>query len=217
MESLASIVFYLHAHSYLLPVVARGRRPEAKAQLSEMGFHDPLTGIGNRRLFLEFAENRIKNAARNRHKLGLLLIDIDKFKPINGNHGHDVGDEILKEIGQRLQGISRQGDVVARLGGDEFVALISAVASHKFVRSMANGIQKRLCEPMLVSDQTFNIKYSFGIALLPDDGKNISEILKYADQQMYQAKFAVEPAWNSEKFTFDPSGPGFFNQQSGLA
>lgn len=159
-----------------------------KGKLSHMAFHDPLTDIANRRLFIEFAKNRFMNAARTGSQAGVLLIDLDNFKPINDQYGHHVGDLVLQEVAKRLKDVMRGGDIAARIGGDEFSVLASEVEGRDGADQLAERIEACILAPMVINDITHKVSASIGVALFPDDGQELDEILKRADTNMYSVK-----------------------------
>ena len=119
---------------------------------------------------------------------GLMFIDLDKFKPINDNYGHAVGDLLLKEAAQRMQNCVRESDTVARVGGDEFVVLLASLTQDHDAHEVAEKIRHALNLPFEISGHTLNISSSIGIALYPAHGDNEKELVKHADLAMYYAK-----------------------------
>lgn len=164
----------------------------AEALVRHLADHDALTDLPNRRHFTK----KIKEAAgatnTSRNAYSILLIDLDRFKPINDVYGHTKGDAVLCEISSRLQSVVREGDTVARLGGDEFAVICTIDSkvedSNEAASSLAARIIAKISVPIDVGEDTFNVSASIGIALCPQDGSDQDELLKAADIAMYRAK-----------------------------
>jgi len=156
--------------------------------LNHQAHHDALTGLPNRVLFSERLEQAIAKSKRQNLKVGLLFIDLDHFKEINDSLGHAVGDEILKEVTNRLSSTIRKEDILARLGGDEFTIIIEGLKEAEDVTVLAQKIIDLLSEPIKIDDNILYVSSSIGISLYPDDGDNAQDLLKYADAAMYKAK-----------------------------
>ena len=180
-------------------------RKEAERAIAHLAFYDSLTRLPNRRLLLDRLQQALALSARSLRKGALLFIDLDNFKLLNDTIGHDVGDRLLCEVAQRLDGSVRMGDTVARLGGDEFVVLLEdldscpqeAAAQAKIV---GEKILAELNRPYLIGEHTHHSTPSIGVALFTDTGNSVDELLKHADIAMYQAKSAGR---NALRF-FDP-------------
>ena len=155
-----------------------------------LAFHDALTGLPNRALLLERLERQIAMTERQPRCLGVLFLDLDRFKFVNDTLGHAIGDDLLIEVARKLQGLVRLADTVARLGGDEFVVMLDNPANQDEVVHIANRIITVINEPMEFGGQVANVGTSIGIAIFPADGSSASESLKSADNAMYQAKHA---------------------------
>lgn len=158
--------------------------------LKHLAFHDGLTDLPNRALLTERLEQQIALAQRTQFGLALMFLDLDRFKVINDTFGHDVGDDLLRVVAQRLLGLVRQSDTVARLGGDEFVIKLINPASKDEVAQIANRIVAVINEPMEFHGKTVRIGTSIGIAMFPGDGRTPTELIKNADTAMYAAKGA---------------------------
>ncbi|HEY8905013.1 MAG TPA: diguanylate cyclase, partial [Rhodoferax sp.] len=165
------------------------QRIAAQNQVRELAFYDPLTRLPNRRLALERLTQQIAHAKRALHPMGLLFIDLDKFKPVNDTLGHEVGDWLLQQVAQRIQSCLRESDTAARLGGDEFVILLPEVASRKAAVAVAQKIHAALVQEFITSKGVvLQIAASIGVALFPDHGKTGKDLLHAGDQAMYLAK-----------------------------
>tara|TARA_R110002074_G_scaffold170005_2_gene331894 strand:- start:28927 stop:30906 length:1980 start_codon:yes stop_codon:yes gene_type:complete len=160
-------------------------------QLEHMALHDALTDLPNRTLFNDRLKQAILSARRKKEPLAVMLLDLNNFKEINDSMGHGAGDQILKEIAKRLQGIMRGGDTVARMGGDEFLILLP-MANPQKQNHFINRINTILEAPFILQQQSFEIRASVGVALFPDDGEEPEELLKRADVAMYAAKKSAE-------------------------
>jgi len=163
------------------------KEAEYKAQ------HDVLTGIANRAKLLEETEHAFNRGRRSNTQHAFMFLDIDNFKQVNDFYGHTVGDKLLIEIALRLNEFIRKGDIVARLGGDEFAIIVLDLDSNehiavKQISLLAEKIQQRIAEPIIIDSQSFDITFSIGIKLFPDHEKNSQDVISHADIAMYQAK-----------------------------
>lgn len=157
-------------------------------RIEYLAFHDNLTGLPNRAFFTRFLTQGMQEARRYNRSLALLFLDLDRFKTINDSLGHDAGDELLQEIGRRLQGAVRESDVVARLGGDEFVVLLPEIHSARQVSPVAEKILAAIAKPFRLVGQEFRVTVSIGITVFPGDGEDEQSLIKNADVAMYYAK-----------------------------
>jgi len=161
---------------------------ENEKHLQHMAHHDPLTGLPNRHLFEDRLRHAISQAKRKRHKMALMFIDLDRFKNINDTLGHEIGDQLLVEVGRRLTSVVRESDTVARLGGDEFLVLLEQVDSFQTVTIMAQRIRKELGRVVDLGKHQLVATGSIGISLFPTDAGSAEELIKCADVAMYHAK-----------------------------
>ncbi|MRW84585.1 EAL domain-containing protein [Pseudoduganella sp. FT26W] len=162
---------------------------QEKIRALALASHDYLTGIPNRRQFQQLASSELKRARRSRNLYALLFFDLDRFKLVNDNLGHAVGDLLLKAVAGRLQAAVRNYDLVARLGGDEFVVLLSEIPSEDFVSQLAANLVHELSKTYLdLNGHNVETSPSVGIALYPRDGQSVDELLLHADHAMYSAK-----------------------------
>ncbi|MEG9436815.1 EAL domain-containing protein [Edaphobacter sp. HDX4] len=152
--------------------------------------HDPLTGLPNRRLLADRFEQARRRADRSRHKAVLLIIDFDHFKQVNDTFGHQIGDEFLKAATQRIRARLRSTDTLARLGGDEFIAIADEVTSLESCATIAQNLMEALQDPFTIMDVQLQHTISLGLAIYPDDGSNLDDLLRLADYGLYEAKRA---------------------------
>jgi len=163
-------------------------RKQAEQRIEELATRDALTGLPNRLLFSDRLAQALINARRDQEMLGLLFVDLDNFKTINDSLGHATGDLYLQEVASRLAAAMRRGDSLARLGGDEFVAITESLRSPDDAGLVAQKLLAALGPPVRVGDHTLNASCSVGISIYPDDGEDVSTLLKNADLAMYSAK-----------------------------
>jgi len=159
-------------------------------QLHNLAHFDILTGTANRRLFEDRCNQAIKQAIRHQHPIALINLDIDFFKRINDTLGHDAGDELLKEIANRLTSCVRNEDTIARLGGDEFAVLLANVNGIEGAEVVARNILDKIMEPIPLPGGELIITSSVGVTISPNDGVHYTDLLKNADMAMYRAKNA---------------------------
>lgn len=161
---------------------------ESEARLQFLAHHDPLTRLPNRDLFHIRIEHAIEQARREKQKIAVLFIDLDRFKDINDSLGHAVGDDLLKCVAERLLGCVRKEDTVTRLGGDEFALLLGAVDDVQTAERVAKNILHALHRGMNIKGNELFISGSIGISIYPDDANDSHSLLKNSDSAMYQAK-----------------------------
>ena len=166
-------------------------RKAVEEQMRHIAYHDVLTDLPNRILLADRLQQALAQAKRMTSKLALMYIDLDKFKPVNDNFGHDVGDLLLKEVASRiLTCIKRESDTVARLGGDEFVVLLSNYEHEADLTRLAENILDALSDRFTIDGKSINISSSIGIATYPAHGSDTVSLMKNADKAMYRAKHA---------------------------
>jgi diguanylate cyclase (GGDEF)-like protein/PAS domain S-box-containing protein len=159
--------------------------------LEHIAHHDDLTGLPNRLLLTDRLSHAIAQSHRNEQMLAVIYLDLDGFKPINDNHGHELGDRVLVEIARRLTESLRTSDTVARIGGDEFVVLLAGISDIGECEFTAHRMLEMIARPIMLEDHTLNVTASIGICLYPNDAQDDPDtLLRYADQAMYLAKSA---------------------------
>jgi diguanylate cyclase (GGDEF)-like protein/PAS domain S-box-containing protein len=155
-----------------------------------MAHHDALTGLPNRRLMQDRLNQAIMQARRLQKHVGLLFIDLDRFKLVNDTLGHDTGDYVLRDVAKRLSKVIRDGDTVSRDGGDEFVVVLPELEKADYAQVVAAKILTELAKPIEVAGHELTVTASIGIAHYPNDATDVQQLLKHADSAMYQAKDA---------------------------
>ncbi|MEE9339760.1 MAG: EAL domain-containing protein [Methylococcaceae bacterium] len=163
-------------------------KEEAEQSLQYLAYHDELTGLPNRNLLVDRINQSIKISARDQQQMAVLFLDLDRFKSINDSLGHNVGDELLKEIPTRLYGVLRSHDTVSRNGGDEFVVVLEKLKDTSEAVYVAKKIIKCLTETFNIQSHTIHIGASVGISVYPEDGDTPLILLRNADTAMYRAK-----------------------------
>jgi diguanylate cyclase (GGDEF)-like protein len=171
-------------------LLARERRLRTRNELlRQQAEVDALTGLPNRATFAARLQQAVERAAERGSALGLMFVDADHFKAINDSYGHTVGDQVLIEIGQRLQGALRESDLVARLGGDEFAILLEPIAEAVDAEVVARKIEAQMRRPLQLEGlPAITLQVSLGLALYPRDGRDAATLLDHADRLMYAAK-----------------------------
>jgi len=165
-------------------------RKTVEEEIRHLALTDPLTGLDNRKRFEERLSEAIKMAKRTDGVLACLMIDLDKFKPINDTYGHAAGDEVLKVVGERLTLVSRDTDFVARLGGDEFAMIATVIDGAASAELPAKRLVDQLGLPIYYEENDLKIGGSVGISIFPNDADNAEDLLKLADDALYAAKDA---------------------------
>jgi diguanylate cyclase (GGDEF)-like protein len=150
--------------------------------------HDGLTGLPNRAVAEDRLEQALARAERRKKSFAVFCIDLDGFKAVNDELGHDAGDELLRSVALALRGRIRHSDTLARMGGDEFLAIIDECASDAAAKSVANSLIDSLKSPIILEGRPLVLSASIGIAMYPADGQNAGQLKRNADQAMYRAK-----------------------------
>ncbi len=157
-------------------------------RIGYLAHFDELTGLPNRAHFLQRLSQAIARGARYQTQVGVLFVDLDRFKNINDSHGHEAGDKVLREAARRLTASVREVDVVARLGGDEFVILAEDIAESTLLANIAQKLIEQIALPFDIDDDHFHLTASVGISTYPGDGENLYALIKNADIAMYRVK-----------------------------
>ncbi|MFF0831108.1 EAL domain-containing protein [Brevibacillus sp. NPDC003359] len=163
-------------------------RKQSEETIHHLAYHDALTDLPNRRMYVQQLSKEMMQAKRFQSSLAVLFLDLDRFKDVNDSFGHDVGDMLLIEASKRLQACLKPGDVVARLGGDEFTIMQNQLQDRSEATALAEQIMNQLQRPFELDGHVFNVSCSIGIALYPQDGDNPEDLLKRADTALYTVK-----------------------------
>lgn len=166
-------------------------RKEYELNLMNLAFHDPVSGLANRNLFLNNLQQSMQRCDRTKERMGLMFLDLDHFKEINDQYGHDAGDEVLRECATRLSTCVRKQDLVARLGGDEFTIILENIKDRRNAERIARKIINSLREPIELDNTQVNISTSIGISFYDGQVEIPAEtLIKQTDIAMYRAKKA---------------------------
>jgi diguanylate cyclase (GGDEF)-like protein len=164
------------------------QRKQSEKLIHHQANYDHLTGLPNRTLFLDRLTQELIRAGRQGSRVALMFIDLDRFKWVNDTMGHGAGDQLLKEVSDRLQECLRKSDTVARIGGDEFTAILPDMARGPHAERVAGSVLTALATPFVLDGQEAFISGSLGISIFPDDAQELEELMKTADTAMYRAK-----------------------------
>lgn len=163
-------------------------RKLAEEKIRQLAYYDSLTGLPNRGMFLERLQQILAQAQRERDKVNLIFLDLDNFKDVNDTQGHDVGDQLLRHVAERLTACVRDSDLLARLGGDEFVVVCPVSVTQDSVAAVIQRIMAIFTNPFEINGHELYTTASIGIAVYPDDSVDASSLFRCADTAMYQAK-----------------------------
>lgn len=159
-------------------------------QLNLMAHYDVLTKLPNRALFIDRFNQSIAHSKRTQHQLAVCFLDLDNFKPVNDNYGHNVGDRLLIEVANRITACIREEDTVSRQGGDEFAILLNDIESTSQYKKTMKRIHQSLARPYCIEDIQLHVTASSGVTLYPSDDGDIDTLLRHADHAMYQSKLS---------------------------
>jgi len=174
---------------YVVAYLDISERKESERRISYLAHHDTLTDLPNRALCLDRLNVAIQQAERNKKRVGVLFLDLDRFKNINDSLGHHIGDGLLRSVASRLLASIRAGDTVSRLGGDEFVVIFNGVVDAAEIRKVVDErLVPLIRQPHDVEGTVLHVSCSVGIAVYPEDGEEVDVLMKNADAAMYQAK-----------------------------
>ena len=165
-------------------------RMQAEQRIWQVAHHDSLTGLPNRALLHDRLQQTLAQALRSRHRVGVMFLDLDRFKTVNDTLGHAIGDELLKHVAERLTSVVRAVDTVSRLGGDEFVIVLHEMSSPDDAVQVAEKILAALAPAVTIDGHPLRATPSIGISIFPDDGDEVFALMKNADTAMYHAKAA---------------------------
>ena len=163
-------------------------RKSLEEALAHRALHDPLTGLANRTLFFDRLRQAMLQAGRERRQVALVMLDLDQFKSVNDQHGHQAGDQVLRKAAQRLSIGLRRTDTVARIGGDEFAWVLPGVSGRQAAAVMMAKLLRAVSERYIVGGRSIEVSVSAGMALFPDDGEDVDTLIRVADVELYAAK-----------------------------
>jgi two-component system cell cycle response regulator len=163
-------------------------RKRAQERLTYLAQYDHLTGLVNRTLFHDRLIHAMARSKRKEQPLGIMLLDLDRFKAVNDTLGHDVGDALLQAVAGRLKSCVREVDTIARMGGDEFTAILEGVSGEPDVKVVAARIIESVGAPFEIGTHRVSIGVSIGVTIYPSDDQNVDGLLKHADAAMYRVK-----------------------------
>ncbi|HYX22446.1 MAG TPA: EAL domain-containing protein [Thermoanaerobaculia bacterium] len=169
-------------------IIDISERKRAEEQVKHLAFHDPLTNLPNRLLFNDRLTLAVAQAHRHNQRLAVLFLDLDRFKIINDSLGHSVGDELLRQLAERIQEHVREGDTVARLGGDEFTLLVPGINADEDAAKIARKICDAIHDPFWIDGRELFVTTSVGVSVYPADGHDAETLVRNADSAMYRAK-----------------------------
>ena len=167
-------------------------------RFEHQAYHDKLTGLANRKYFAHEFEHLKQKADFSKNNIGLIFVDIDKFKEINDNYGHDMGDKVLENIAAKMKNNLKDEDIIARMGGDEFLIALSNLDSKSKIIKVAKRLIKELNGSLIIDEHEIEISVSGGISFYPEDSVELEKLIKTADSAMYKAKSKdtdIENSW----------------------
>lgn len=191
-------------------------RKEAERLISYQAYHDLLTGLPNRSLLADHFELALAHARRTAGQAALMFIDLNRFKMVNDTLGHAVGDDLLRAVAARFRECVRAGDTLARIGGDEFVLLLPQVIDREEIETVAQKLIAQLREPIDLNAEEVFVSASVGIALFPDDGDELGQLMRKADIAMYAAKARNNGGYELFDASMDEALAGHLSLDSGL-
>ncbi len=192
-----SIIYSIERHNQVQQI------QKARQIEKYLAYHDALTGLPSRQLFLDRLGQAIMRARRNNYITGILFLDLDGFKRINDTLGHSTGDKLLVEVGKRIEECVRESDTVARLGGDEFTVLLGRIEHEQDAANVAKKILQALNASIRVENNELFVTTSIGISLYPEDGNDVETLVKKADVAMYRAKSRGKNTYQLYNFSMD--------------
>jgi diguanylate cyclase (GGDEF)-like protein len=200
-------IIYISLFPLLRRVTRRLRRQVE--EIEHQAMHDSLTGLPNRVLFRDRVQQALHGAKRQTGEVAVMFLDLDRFKEVNDTLGHESGDVLLREVGQRLAQSLRAGDTVARLGGDEFGVLATGLDDADDALVVARKLRQAVEWPFTLRGLTLQVEASIGIALFPEHGTDVDTLLRHADIAMYQCKEAHSGVgiYSPERDVYSPDRP----------
>lgn len=182
-----AVLLYLSLISAVL-LQFQKRLQDAEIYALDLAYHDPLTGLNNKRYMTTLFDQALILATRPHQMLAVIYIDLDNFKPINDTAGHMVGDEVLKIIAKRLVDNTRSTDICARIGGDEFVVIATQLENAEHANQVAEKLLQQCCSPVDTGHNTYYLGASIGVSIYPTHSNDLNQLLQHADTAMYEVK-----------------------------
>jgi diguanylate cyclase len=189
----------VNEHTLLRTLRFARERKLSEERLAQMAFYDPLTGLANRSKFEECAEQALSRARRRNTRLACMFIDLDGFKGVNDRLGHEAGDLLLQDVAARMRQVFRDYDTIARLGGDEFAILLTDIENYTDVAHIASRLCETLSTPVAGESHALQVTASVGISVYPDVADTVPDLIRCADEAMYDSKRA-----GKNRFSFFP-------------
>lgn len=191
-------VYDREGHFLHMLLVARdiSKEKQQEDHLKYFAYHDMLTGLPNRRMFSDHLDTAISMLSKKHSPFILMLLDIDNFKQINDSYGHEIGDKVIIEFGNRLKQVIEEQGLVARLGGDEFVILVSGTADKGYVKNIAQQINEAVKEPIVIQHTKLEITTSIGVVFMEEPSLTAAQALRYADEALYKGKSLGKNTFN---------------------
>jgi diguanylate cyclase (GGDEF)-like protein len=178
---------------------------QREAQAQRLADRDGLTGLFNRRRMMDLLESAISDASQQKHRVGLLFIDLDGFKGVNDEFGHAAGDKLLSIVASRIAARSRTGDFVCRFGGDEFIVILPRVADMAAAREVAQSIAARIALPYRIDGVDLRITAAIGVSIYPDEAQSAATLMHRADESMYRLKSGLVPSLDAPQRVSAPA------------
>lgn len=182
--ALAQRINQVQKHSQYL-ISANSELKDQESSLKQLAHYDALTGLSNRTLIMEKFSLLLANGKRNSTQVAILFLDLDGFKPINDRYGHNIGDDVLVIMADRLRSLLRNSDVIGRIGGDEFIVLVDEGDGDFNPQEVANKIKSIIAEPISIMGDNLHLGVSIGAASYPNNGKDLASLVSFADTAMY--------------------------------
>ncbi|HXF65573.1 MAG TPA: diguanylate cyclase [Burkholderiales bacterium] len=206
--AIALVISATDAHVAARTAQLAERLRQANEDLRNIALYDRLTGLPNRFLLEDRIDQARRRADRSGRPFAVMFVDLDRFKPVNDNFGHAIGDELLKAVAQRLLQCVRREDTVARVGGDEFVVVLTDLARASDAAQVGAKILEELAQPFLIGGYELDISCSIGISVYPEDGSDLETLMANADIAMYQAKKSGRNACLNYNAAMRAAAPG---------
>ena len=181
--------------TYFLVKAREAELQDAHDALESVAYHDALTRLPNRRLLMDHLSRALDHSDRHGHRLAVCFLDLDGFKQVNDQYGHDAGDDLLCQVARRLENSVRESETVARLGGDEFVILLAGFSDLASCEEVLRRLLTEVARPVLIGPHSVHVEASIGVALYPSQGSTLDSLLEHADQAMYRAKRSGKNCW----------------------